>query len=68
MMRRFITEYANYQLANSPFLYNSICESFYKHRINIAVEKYRQGFITTNEAMEMILRAEEYALREAKTE
>lgn len=65
-MRRFITEYAEYQLANSPFLYNSICEPFYIYRINTAVEKYRQGFITTNEAMEMILRAEEYALQEAK--
>ena len=65
-MRRFITEYANYQLAHSPFLYNSICEPFYICRINAAVEKYRQGVITTNEAMEMILRAEEYALQEAK--
>ena len=65
-MRRFITEYANYQLANSPFLYNSVCELFYKHRINTAVEKYKQGFITTNEAMEMILRAEEYARQEVE--
>ena len=65
-MRRFIKEYADYQLANSPFLYNSVCERFYKYRINTAVEKYKQGFITTNEAMEMILRAEEYARQEAK--
>lgn len=65
-MRKFITEYADYQLANSPFLYNSVCERFYKYRINIAVEKYKQGFITTNEAMEIILHAEEYARQEAK--
>lgn len=65
-MRRFITEYADYQLVNSPFFLDSICERFYKYRINSAVEKYRQGFITTNEAMEMILHAEEYALQEAK--
>lgn len=67
-MRRFIIEYANYQLANNPFLYNSVCGQFYNRRINSAVEKYRQGFITTNEAMEMILRAEEYAMQESRTE
>ena len=65
-MRRFITEYADYQLANSPFLYNNVCERFYKYRINTEVEKYKQGFISTNEAMEMILRAEEYARQEVE--
>lgn len=36
-MKRFIKEYANYRLANNPFLYNSVCGEFYNRRIQKAV-------------------------------
>jgi hypothetical protein len=58
-MKRFVKEYANYQLVNSPFL-SDICNSLYKHRIISAVCNCEKGFITVNEAMEMILHAEQY--------
>lgn len=65
-MRRFITEYANYQLANSPFYTDNACSQFYIYRINKAVTMCEKGFITENNAVEMILNAEEYARQEAK--
>ena len=65
-MRKFITEYADYQLANSPFYTDNVCSQFYIYRINKAVKMYEKGFITENNAIEMILNAEQYAMQEAK--
>ena len=66
-MKRFVKEYANYKLANNPFLYNSVCAQFYNRRIQNAFYNCKNGFITINEAMEMIANAEQYAMQEAKT-
>lgn len=38
-MKRFVKEYANYQLVNSPFL-SDICNSLYKHRIISALSLF----------------------------
>lgn len=65
-MKRFIKEYANYQLANNPFYTDNACEQLYVYRINKAVKMYEKGFITENNAIEMIFNAEQYAMQEAK--
>ena len=65
-MKRFIKEYANYQLANNPFYTDNACSQFYIDRINKAVTMCEKGFITENNAIEMILNAEQYAMQEAK--
>lgn len=65
-MKRFIKEYANYQIANNPFYTDNVCSRFYIDRINKAVKMYEKGFITVNNAIDMILHAEEYARQEAK--
>lgn len=65
-MKRFIKEYANYQIANNPFYTDNVCSQFYIHRINKAAEMCEKGFITVNNAIDMILHAEEYARQEAK--
>lgn len=65
-MKRFVKEYANYRLANNPFLYNSVCEHFYNRRIQNALHNCKKGFISINEAMEIIASAEQYAMQEAK--
>ena len=65
-MKRFIKEYANYQLANNPFYTDNACSQFYIDRINKAVKMCENGFITENNAVEMILNAEQYAMQEAK--
>ena len=65
-MKRFIKEYANYRLANNPFLYDSVCGQFYNRRIQNALHNCEKGFISINEAMEMIVNAEQYAIQEAK--
>lgn len=65
-MKRFIKEYANYRLANNPFLYNSVCGEFYNRCIQKAVAMCGKGFISINEAMDIIANAEEYAMQEAK--
>ena len=65
-MKRFIKEYANYQIANNPFYTDNVCSQFYIYRINKAVQMCEKGFITVNNAIDMILHAEEYARQEAK--
>lgn len=65
-MKRFVKEYANYRLANNPFLYNSVCGEFYNRRIQKAVAMCEKGFISINSAMDIIANAEEYAMQEAK--
>lgn len=65
-MKRFIKEYANYQIANNPFYTDNVCSQFYIYRISKAVKMCEKGFITENNAVEMILNAEEYARQEAK--
>ena len=65
-MRRFIKEYANYQLANNPFYTDDVCSRFYIDRINQAVKMCEKRFITVNNAIDMILHAEEYVRQEAK--
>lgn len=65
-MKRFIKEYANYRFANNPFLYDSVCGQFYNRRIQNALHSCEKGFISINEAMEMIASAEQYAMQEAK--
>lgn len=62
-MKRFVKEYANYQITNSPFL-SDICNCLYKQRIISAVYNCEKGFITVNEAIEMILHAEQYVSQE----
>lgn len=65
-MRRFIKEYAYYQLANNPFCCDDASNQFYIYRINKAVEMCEKGCITINDCMKMILDAEQYAMQEAK--
>ena len=65
-MKRFIKEYAYYQLANNPFCYDEVRNQIFMYRINKAVEMCEKGFITVNNAIDMILHAEEYAMQEAK--
>lgn len=65
-MKRFIKEYANYQIANNPFYTDNVCSQFYIYRINKAVKMCEKGLITENNAVEMILNAEQYAMQEAK--
>jgi hypothetical protein len=65
-MKRFIKEYANYRLANNPFLYNSVCGQFYNRRIQNALHNCERGFISINEAMNIIANAEQYAMDECK--
>ena len=65
-MKRFIKEYANYQLANNPFYTDNACSQFYIDRINKAVKMCEKRFITENNAVEMILNAEEYARQEVE--
>lgn len=65
-MRRFIKEYANYQLANNPFLYDSLYSHFYIRRINKAVTMCEKGYITVNNAIDMILHAEQFARQDAE--
>lgn len=66
-MKRFIKEYANYQIANNPFYTDNACSQFYICRINKAVKMCEKGFITVNNAIDMILNAEQYAMQEAKS-
>ena len=65
-MKRFIKEYANYQIANNPFYTDNVCSQFYIYRINKAVKMCEKGLITVNNAIDMILHAEQYAMLEAK--
>lgn len=65
-MKRFIKEYANYQIANNPFYTDNVCSQFYIYRINKAVTMCENGYITINDCMKMILDAEQYARQEAK--
>ena len=65
-MKRFIKEYANYQIANNPFYTDNACKQFYVYRINKAVQMCEKGFITVNNAIDMILHAEEYARQEVE--
>lgn len=65
-MRRFIKEYADYQIANNPFYTDNVCSQSYIYRINKAVKMCEKGLITVNNAIDMILHAEEYARQEAK--
>lgn len=65
-MKRFIKEYANYKLSRNPFYYDNVKNQLYIYRINKAVEKCERGFITIDEAMEMIVNAEHYVFKEAK--
>lgn len=65
-MKRFIKEYANYQIANNPFYTNNVCSQFYIYRINKAVKMCEKGLITVNNAIDMILHAEEYVMQEAE--
>lgn len=64
-MKRFVKEYANFQLANNPFC-TEACKQFYIYRITTAVEMCEKGYLTVNDAMGMILNAEQYAMQEAK--
>lgn len=66
-MKRFVKEYANYKLANNPFYYDNGLSQLYIYRINKAVEECKSGFITIDETMGMIINAEKYAFKEAKT-
>lgn len=66
-MKRFVKEYANYRLADCPFYFGSFSRP-YANRIKSAVRNCERGYITENEAIEMILHAEEYARAEAKGE
>ena len=66
-MKRFVKEYANYKLAKNPFYYDNGLSQLYIYRINKAVEKCKSGFITIDETMGMIINAEKYAFKEAKT-
>lgn len=59
-MKRFVKEYANYRKANPPFLYENE-KYWYYYRITCAVINYEKGFITTEEAMQIILTAHEFA-------
>ena len=65
-MKRFVKEYANYRLANRPFLISDVCNTLYINYIEKAVINYEKGFITINEAMNIIANAEEYALQEVE--
>lgn len=65
-MKRFIKEYANYQIANNPFYTDNVCSQFYIYRINKAVKMCEKGLITVNNAIDMILHAEQYVMQEAK--
>ena len=65
-MKRFIKEDANYRLANNPFLYDSVYSHFYIHRINKAVTMCEKGYLTENNAIEMILNAEQFARQEVE--
>lgn len=67
-MKRFVKEYANYKLANCPFLPNSVCGQLYNQRITSAIRVCEKGFITVDEAMQMIANTEQYAEQEDKTE
>ncbi len=67
-MKRFVKEYASYKLANNPFLPNSVRGQYYVYRINKAVKNYERGLIVADDAIDMILNAEQYAEQEAKTE
>lgn len=65
-MKRFIKEYANYQIANNPFYSDNVYSHFYIHRINKAVKMYKNGYLTENNAVEMILNAEQFARQEVE--
>lgn len=65
-MKRFVKEYASYRLANNPFLYNSVCGQFYNKRIQNALYNCEKGFISINEATNIIANAEQYAIQEGK--
>ena len=65
-MKRFVKEYANHRLADVPFSKDDARYQLYIYRINKAVEMCENGFITINEAMEMILNATEYTFKEFK--
>ena len=65
-MKRFVKEYASYRLANNPFLYNSVYGQFYNKRIQNALYNCEKGFISINEAMNIIANAEQYAIQEGK--
>lgn len=65
-MKRFVKEYASYKLANCPFLPSSVCGQHYIYRINKAVKNYEKGFIVADDAIDMVLNAEQYAMQEAK--
>lgn len=65
-MKRFIKEYANYQLANNPFCCDDVRNQLYIDRINKAVKMCEKGFITVNNAIDMILHMEEYTRQEVE--
>lgn len=67
-MKRFVKEYANYKLANRPFLISDVRNTLYINYIEKAVINCEKGFITINEAMNIIANAEQYAEQEAKIE
>lgn len=64
-MKRFIKEYAHYRKENSPFL-DGERNTLYYNRICNAVRNCEKGFISINEAMNIIANAEQYAMVECK--
>lgn len=65
-MKRFVKGYANYQITNNPFYSDSVYSHFYIHRINKAVKMCEKGYLTENNAIKMILNAEQFARQEVE--
>lgn len=67
-MKRFVKEYANYKMSHPVFLPSDKRNEFCVYRIKAAVRSCEKGFITIDEAMQMIADAEQYATAEAREE
>lgn len=65
-MKRFVKEYANYRKENPPFL-DDERNALYYHRICNAVRNCERGFISINEAMDIIANAERYTFEKRST-